>query len=58
MNKAAYSETYSKSATWGSYDMGKSGSCNTWHRIPCARAKGGGNKVEYGGLYMIWKTGT
>ena len=54
-NKESYSWTSIISYTWGSYYMGKIGACNKWHHIPCARAKGGENKIEYRGLYMMWK---
>ena len=55
-NKISYIETSAKPATWGSYDIGNICACNTWHSIPCARSKVGVNKIEYGGVYMIWKT--
>ena len=35
--------------------MDNSGAWKTCYHILHYRAKGGGNKVEYGGVYMIWK---
>ena len=43
--KAAYSGTAVKSATSGSYEMGKSCALKTWRPIPRYRAKGYGNIV-------------
>ena len=57
-NKSKHSGASVNSDTWGSYDMGNSSAWGKWHIAIFDKTKGGGNKVEYGGLYMMWKTVT